>query len=272
MPIENKMLSSTIESAQKKIESRNFQIRKNLLQFDDVVNRQREIIYGQRGKVLNGEDVSDNIRSMIKDTMKAYVARYLADDVNVDDWNFTGLRDSLLGWITDETDFRYDVNDLNKLTREDIENELLKKAFEKYEAKEKQVTPPIMREMERMVLLRNVDTKWMDHIDALQDLKQGIYLRQYGQHNPVEEYRMESGEMFGEMVESIKEDTVRMLLTLNVRIEEGIKREQIAKPVTAASDSSEKKAPVQKTAKVGRNDLCPCGSGKKYKKCCGREA
>ncbi len=272
-PIEHKILTNTIESAQRKVEARNFGIRKSVLQFDDVMNRQREIIYGQRSQVLDGEDMSAFIQKMMDDVIENTVNLYISDEESRDNWNIDGLRDHFLGWITSETDLRYDYDALNQLEKTDLIETLKKLAHEKYAKREEQLTPEIMRELERVVLLRNVDQKWMDHIDAMSELKQGIYLRSYGQRDPVVEYRIEGFEMFDEMIENIRQDTLKMLYLVQVRTGEGPKREQVAKPLTAShgGDGSVKKQPVRKTAaqKVGRNDPCPCGSGKKYKKCCG---
>ena len=274
MPIEAKMLSGTIESAQSKIESRNFQIRKNVLQFDDVMNKQREIIYSQRGKVLDGEDLHDYIMNMIDEGIPATVDNYLADDEVHDDWNLTGLREYYLGWLTTKEDFRYTTQELADLSKDQVKQTLLDRAHKLYEAREKMFGSPIMRELERVVLLRNVDLKWMDHIDAMDELKRGIYLRSYAQRDPVVEYRMEGFDMFDQMIAAIREDTVRMMLTVQIRTQEEPKREQVAKPTeNTAGDGTLKKQPVRSASKkVGRNDPCPCGSGKKYKKCCGRDA
>ncbi|MEG1389047.1 MAG: preprotein translocase subunit SecA, partial [Angelakisella sp.] len=270
MPIENKMLSNTIESSQSKIEGRNFQIRKNVLQYDDVMNRQREIIYGQRKKVLDGEDVSNNISTMISDTIADTVSRYVADNEVKDDWNLDGLRDFFMGWLTAPSDLRYTTEQLEKTTKEDITQMLTERALKIHKDKEADFTSELMREIERMLLLRNVDSKWMDHIDSMEELKRGIGLRSIGQRDPIIEYRMEGFEMFEQMTESIKEDTVKQLLTVQLRRDEEVKREQVAKPTMAiGGDGSEAKRPVRAADKVGRNDLCPCGSGKKYKKCCG---
>lgn len=269
MPIENRMLSNTIESSQSKIEGRNFQIRKNVLQYDDVMNRQREIIYGQRKKVLDGEDISENIQAMIKDTVSSTVSRYVFDNDIKDDWNLDGLRDYFMGWLTAPNDLKFSTEELEKTTKEDITEMLTDRALAMYKKKEETFTANLMRDIERMLLLRNVDTKWMDHIDAMEELKRGIGLRSIGQRDPVIEYRMEGFEMFEQMTEAIKEDTVKQLMTIQIRQDQEVKREQVAKPTNASSDGSESKRPVHVGDKVGRNDPCPCGSGKKYKKCCG---
>ncbi len=270
-PIENKMLTNSIESAQRKVEGRNFGIRKNVLQFDDVMNKQRELIYGQRNKVLDGENLHDYIINMIKDLIESSVNTYLSDSDDHDTWNIDGLRDHFMGYITDETDLDFENKDLGMVEKKDIIQELTDKALNKYQAREEQFGSEIMRELERVVLLRNVDTKWMDHIDAMDELRQGIYLRSYGQRDPVVEYRLEGFDMFDEMIAAIREDTVKMLMTVQIRREEEPQREQVAKPTTESvggGDRSVKKMPVKKQ-KVGDNDPCPCGSGKKYKKCCG---
>ena len=271
MPIENKLLSNTIESSQRKIEGRNFQIRKNVLQYDDVMNRQREIIYGQRRKVLDGEDLRENIRTMAGELVGETVDRFLLDGEIKDEWNLDGLRDNFLGWVTTGEDLRYDTQALEEVTKEEIKELLQERIRERLEKREKELNPQLMRELERMILLRNVDQKWMNHIDDMEALKQGIGLRGLAQRDPVVEYRMEGFEMFDAMIASIREDTIKMLLTVQIKTGEEVKREQVAKPTTASSDGSEKAQPVRaQSKKIGRNDPCPCGSGKKYKKCCGR--
>ncbi len=271
MPIENKMISNTIESAQKKLEAQNFGIRKNVLQFDDVMNKQREIIYGQRRQVLNGEDISATMRTMLKENIEASVASFCAGEI-ADDWDFAALRRHYLGWLARETDFHYTTAQLEDLSKEQIAQVLIERGEAILEAKEKKYGSPLMRELERICLLRNVDTKWMDHIDNMDQLRQGIYLRGYGQRDPVIEYRIEGFEMFDEMIESIKEDAVRMLLTVEIRTEQPMQRTQVAKPSGDAAvpgkgvKSAGKNGPV-KVQKIGRNDPCPCGSGLKWKKC-----
>ncbi|MEG1407389.1 MAG: SEC-C metal-binding domain-containing protein, partial [Ruthenibacterium sp.] len=267
-PIENKMITNVIESAQKKLEARNFSIRKNVLQFDDVMNSQREIIYGQRNKVLQGEDVSESVRTMVHDSITDNATLYLGGDI-ADDWDFTGLRAHYLGWLTRDDDFHYAPDALGELTRENVIEILTNRAADICKAKEAKYGSLLMREIERNVLLRNVDTKWMEHIDAMDELRKGIYLRSYGQHDPVVEYRIEGFNMFDAMVESIREDTTRMLLTIELKQNQNLEREQVAKPTgeSGSSDGSTKKQPVKKGVKIGRNDPCPCGSGLKWKKC-----
>jgi len=266
-PIQQKLLTRTIESAQKKIEGRNFSIRKSVLDFDDVMSQQRMTIYNQRTMVLDGGDVSDKIRSMINDTIDEAVDTFCQGDIP-DDWNLTGLRESWAGVLTNSSDFRYGRDELNEVTRDKIKEELQKRAIELYEKREAEYTPEIMREVERVILLKNVDSKWMDHIDAMADLKQGIYLRSMGGHkDPVVEYRHEGFAMYDEMIASIREDTVRMVLTVHIRKEAPPEREQVMKPdaENAGAQTTVKKSSAEK---VGMNDPCPCGSGKKYKKCC----
>ncbi len=273
MPIETKLLTNSIESAQKKVEGRNFSIRRSVLQFDDVMNRQRELIYSQRAKVLDGENLRGYIMDMLRDNITETANLYLSDETIHDNWNVAGLRDHYLGFFTEPGDLEFTANELGGMEKKDIVDILYKKAVAKYEEKEQEIGPDRMREVERVVLLRNVDSKWMDHIDAMEELRKGIYLRSYAQRDPVVEYRIEGFDMFDEMVAAIREDTVKMLLTVRLRNpEEEPKREQVANPTTAShGDDTVKKQPVRKTAaqKVGRNDPCPCGSGKKYKKCCG---
>ena len=274
IPIENKLLTGTIENAQHKVESRNFGIRKSVLQFDDVMNRQREIIYSQRSKVLDGEDMSEYVQKMIDEVIDSAIGRYIADEDIRDNWNLDGLRGHFEGYLTTNADFRYDIDQLAVQEKDDIAQMLKDRAQAKYTEREAQFTPQIMREMERVILLRNVDTKWMDHIDAMSELKQGINLRGYGQRDPVVEYRFEGFQMFDEMIASIREDTVKMLFLFQMRKEgEEPQRVRVANPTAAShgGDGTLKKQPVRKTQaeKTGRNDPCPCGSGKKYKKCCG---
>jgi preprotein translocase subunit SecA len=266
MPIQNKLLTRTIESSQKKIEARNFSIRKNVLDFDDVMSQQRTTIYKQRGTVLEGGDVSEKIRSMIADTVDESVDTFCQGDA-ADDWNLTGLRESWSGVLTTSADFKYSNEQLNEVSREEIKDELQKRATELYEKREEEFGAEIMREMERIILLQNVDKKWMNHIDAMSDLKQGIYLRSFAQRDPVVEYRHEGFAMYDEMIASIREDTVRAVLTFQLRQNAPLQRVQVMKPDAANAGV---KTPVKKSAgeNTGANDPCPCGSGKKFKKCC----
>ena len=270
MPIEAKLLSNSIQSAQARIEGMHFEMRKNVLKYDDVMNRQREIIYSQRRRVLDGESVSDSIRKMMQEYITASVQQYLVDEKNHEEWNLDGLRDRFMGWITDENDLRYSLEELRGMSRDDIAQTLLEKAEARYEA-QRQLFGESFEEIERVVLLRNVDTLWMDHIDAMEELKRGIGLRGYAQQDPVVAYRLEGFEMFDQMIEGIKENTVKMLLTIRPRPQVEIKREQTLKPLTTGEDGTVKKIPMKADKKKpGRNDPCPCGSGLKYKKCCGK--
>ena len=273
MPIEAGMLSKTIESAQRKVEGRNFGIRKNVLQYDDVMNRQREVIYKQRDQVLNGENIRGQIITMIEQAIDTNVKRYLPEDQLHDDWDFKGLRDHYMGWLLQPNDLDFSPEELEDLDPEYVKSELLKIANRLYEQREQEFGPEIVRELERVILLKNVDTLWMDHIDAMEELQRGIRLRAYAQRDPVVEYRMEGYDMFDAMIAQIRENTARMMLTVRLQTKEEPKREEVAKPTmaTGAGDGSEEKRPMVNGKKVGRNDPCPCGSGKKYKKCCGRE-
>ena len=273
VPIENKLITNTIESAQKKLEASNFAIRKQVLQYDDVMNQQREIIYKQRQMVLNGEDISANLHEMMRQSIDDACANYLNGDTP-DDWDFAGLRRHFMNWLCLPTDFNYTTEQLNDLTREGIADELYKRGMEILTAKEAKYGAPMMRELERICLLRNVDSKWMEHIDNMDQLKQGMGLRGYGQHDPVVEYRIEGFAMFDEMVASIREDAVHMLLTIEVRQQNAQpKREQVAQPTgegAPAKPGAKGSAPVR-VQKIGRNDPCPCGSGLKWKKCTCKE-
>ena len=269
-PIEHKILSSTIESSQSRVEGRNFATRKRVLEYDDVMNKQRETIYRQRGQVLDGDDLRETIAHMVESAISDGVSRYILDDEEKENWNLQGLRVHFGGWLCSDSDFRYEGEELDRTKKQDIIDTLISRAKERLAAREEEIGSEFMRELERVVLLKNVDTKWMDHIDAMDELKRGIGLQALAQRDPVVEYRVVGSDMFDEMVSSIKEDTVKMLLTVRVRKEEAPQREQVAKPgETAGSDGTLKKEPVR-VKKVGRNDPCPCGSGKKYKHCCGR--
>ncbi len=266
MPIESKMISKTVESSQKKVEGRNFGIRKNTLQYDDVMNKQRELIYRQRNQVLEGMDLNDTILKMLDTNIDENVRNYLAGDKK-DDWNINGLREKYLGWLTVAEDF----DDINSVEVDEVIETLTERGHQRLAEKREMLGDDMYNDFQRMVLLRNVDTLWMDHIDAMDDLKQGIHLRSYAQQDPVVAFRMESYDMFDEMTATIRENTVRMLLTLIPRRREDVERKAVAK-VTATSsggDDTVKASPVRKGNKVGPNDPCPCGSGKKYKKCCG---
>lgn len=267
-PIDAKILSNSIESAQKRLEGTNFERRKNVLRYDDVMNQQRTIIYSQRREVLDGADLRDRIMKMIEGYIDEVLDRFCSSDVP-DEWNFDGLRGALYGVLCGGDDFRYDRDQLNALTRESLYQELLDRAHESYSIRETQLfTPEQMREIERIILLRNVDRHWVEHIDAMDDLMSGIGLRAYSQRDPVIEYKLEGSAMFDEMINSIREETVRALLTVAPR--EKLQRQQVmtaANATIGGEAKKEKKVPIRKE-KIGANDPCPCGSGKKYKHCC----
>ena len=273
VPIENKLITNTIESAQKKLEASNFAIRKQVLQYDDVMNQQREIIYKQRRMVLDGEDISDKLHEMMRQSIDDACTNYLNGET-ADDWDFAGLRRHFMNWLCLPSDFNYTKDQLEDLTKEGIADELYKRGMDILTAKEKKYGSKTMRELERICLLRNVDSKWMDHIDNMDQLKQGMGLRGYGQHDPVVEYRIEGFAMFDEMIASIREDAVHMLLTIEIRQQNAEpKREQIAKPTGegAPTQAGAKGAAPVRVTKIGRNDPCPCGSGLKWKKCTCKE-
>ena len=269
MPIENKLITNTIESAQKKLEASNFAIRKQVLQYDDVMNQQREIIYKQRQMVLDGEDISDKLHEMMKQSIDETCESFLSGET-ADDWDFAALRRHYLNWLCLPTDFNYTAEQLNDLKREDVAKVLYERGMSILESKEQKYGAPMMRELERICLLRNVDSKWMEHIDNMDQLKQGMSLRGYGQRDPIVEYRIEGFAMFDEMIATIREDAVHMLLTIEVRQQnQEPKREQVAKPTGegAPAQAGAKGATPVRVTKIGRNDPCPCGSGLKWKKC-----
>ena len=264
MPIDSKIVSNALESAQKKLEARNFQTRKSVLSFDDVMNTQRQTIYAQRQEILEGKDLSQSLRSMLEETVRANVAHYTVGETP-EDWNLAGLRQHYLGWLTLPTDFQYTTEQLNDLEATEISEMLITRGNRILEAKEKRYTAPVMREFERICLLQNIDRNWMDHIDDMDQLRKGIYLRSYGQKDPVVEYRLEGFEMFDAMVDRIREGTVRLLLTAELRT----RREEVLKPTATSGggDDTAANQPVKAGQKIGRNDPCPCGSGLKWKKC-----
>ena len=277
-PLDQKMLSSAIESAQKKVESRNFQMRKTVLEYDDVMNTQREVIYKQRRQVLDGEDIQGSIGSMLVSTVRC-LSGHAGERGHLDEEDFKAATAHLAGSVFTPGQ----LLDLQKKAPttpvEDLEDEMVTLAQTNYAKREEVIDAamaplmgdgkPAMRELERVVLLRVVDEFWMDHIDAMQELRQGIGLRAYGQANPVDEYKREGSDMFDDMVNAIKEETIRRLFTLRLKSNEEIRRERVAKITgeSAGSDGTVKKQPVKKVVKIGRNDPCPCGSGLKWKKC-----
>ncbi|MEE1076858.1 MAG: preprotein translocase subunit SecA [Acutalibacteraceae bacterium] len=332
MAIENRALSGIIESSQQKVEGRNFAIRKNVLQYDDVMNKQREIIYSQRDQVLNGENIKDVVIKMINDNITDTVKLYCDDNILREQWNMDSLREYYMGWVLTEDDDCLDLtlDELADMDSKKIIEILQEKATKIYEENEELLPEETMREMERVYLLKSVDTYWMQHIDDMDNLKQGIRLRAFAQKDPVVEYRLEGFDMFDQMIDSIRENTAKLCLSAPKKIaaiqsrqlaevekakqirekrikelqaakEEAImkgersdeidkeiaeeqqetvdeatvliKREQMANPTSTSGGSSEASSntTVKKSKKVGRNDLCPCGSGKKYKKCCGKD-
>ena len=271
-PIENKVLSRAIEQAQTTVESRNFQARKSVLEYDDVMNKQREIIYGQRKQVLDGMDVKGIIMGMMNGAIANLVHNAFVGTDHLDMAACRELLRSVEGVYFTKYTVRIDEAQLPSMTAEDFIDLFTQAAADFYEKKEQEITPPIMRELERVVLLRVVDEYWMEHIDAMQDLRQGIRLRAYAQTNPVDAYKKESLEMFEEMIDAMKEETVRRLYSVRLRKDEEVKRERVASGMTenVGGDGTVKKRPT-KVVKIGRNDLCPCGSGLKWKKCTCKE-
>ncbi len=272
-PIEHRMLSNAIENAQRRVEGKNFDIRKRVLQYDDVMNKQREIIYAQRKQVLDGENLKDSFLKMIDTTAESIVAAFCSETPHPDLWDWEGIKAQVMTILPNTDILDISREELEDYTREDLKEALVNEMTRLYEAKEAEVGPEMMRELERIVLLRVVDEKWMDHIDAMDQLRYGVGMRAYGQRDPVVEYKFEGFAMFEEMISSIQRDSVKLLLRMKVNREQGTpKREKVAEPVTAShGDSGPKKPTTRSTEKVGRNDPCPCGSGKKYKKCCGAD-
>lgn len=266
--IEHKMLSSAIEKAQEKIESNNFGIRKNLLEYDQVMNEQREIIYEERRRVLDGENMRDSIFHMINDYLENTVDRMIPADLDYEDWNLKELGRAIRATIPIEP---VTEDDVKGLSQKKLKHMLKERSAKAYEAKEAEFPEAEhLREIERVVLLKVIDAKWMDHIDDMDQLRQGIGLQAYGQRDPKVEYKMLGYDMFGEMTNAITEDTVRTLF--HVKIEQKVEREQVAKVTGTNKDESATRAPKKRAdKKVYPNDPCPCGSGKKYKQCCGRK-
>ena len=273
-PIEAGILSNTIENAQKRIEDNNFKRRKYVLSYDDVMNQQRTIIYGQRQSVLDDSDLSDTMMNMIRGNIKAAVASHTSEGPATE-WDFAGLRADLMGYLCTEEDFTYSEEELKSLTSEDVTDMLISRAEDRIREREELFTPERFREVERAILLRNVDTAWMDHIDAMDDLKGNIGLQAYAHRDPVTEYRMVGADMFDAMVAEIRDKTVRALLTVVPKPQQEVVRVQVAKPLTEGFEGGPKQGAKKvvltpkRSTKVGRNDPCPCGSGKKYKNCCG---
>ena len=271
-PIEHGMLAKAIESAQKKVEGNNFAIRKRLLEYDEVMNEQREIIYGERKRVLMGENLRDSIQNMIDQIIDRIVDRYIADDTPVDQWDMLGFNEGIHEVIPVKGSFMIPEDKKSTVTKDSFKDDMQKIAHRLYELKEKEINDDEkMRELERVIMLKVIDSRWMDHIDDMDQMRQGISLQSYAQKDPLIEYKYASYDMFEEMSNSIQLDTVKTLY--RVRVVTEAKREEVAKPMFTNKDDSLTAKPKQRTtAKVGRNDPCPCGSGKKYKNCCGRNA
>ena len=267
--IEHKALTNAIESAQKKIESNNYGIRKNLLEYDRVMSEQREIIYEERLRVLNGESMRDVIYKMITDITENCVDICINDDADISDWDFNELNTLLIPTIPLQP---LTPDRVKKPKKNSLKQQLKEEAVKLYEAKEAEFPEPeALRELERVILLKVIDRKWMDHIDDMDQLRQGIGLQAYGQKDPLVEYKMSGFDMFDDMIANIQEDTVRLLF--HVRIEQKVEREQVAKVTGTNKDESATNTPKKRAAaKVYPNDPCPCGSGKKYKNCCGKNA
>ena len=269
-PIDQKFLSNAIESAQSKVEGRNFQSRKYTLEYDDVMNRQREIIYDQRRKVLDGEDLKGNILSMIDDSIARSVARVAGEHKYLDTWQAEELVKRWEKIFLAPGELQYTREELDRLSPQDIQEQLEEKAHAFYAKKEADLCSDVMRELERVVLLKVVDTHWMDHIDAMHELRRGIGLQAYAQHDPIVEYKRQGFDMFDEMINEIKDDTARMIFIARIIGQSAPQREQLMKPTATSGDGTLTRQPVRKNKKPGRNDPCPCGSGLKYKKCCGK--
>lgn len=268
-PIEHRMLTNAIENSQKRVEGKNFAIRKNVLQFDDVMNTQRETIYGQRQKVLDGEDLKVYFEKMISSTIERIVDMFCSEDDYPESWDWIGLNGYMIGIIPRET-----LDDLKQTyqnyTATEIKELFIEKCLEIYKSQEETIGQEKLREIERVILLRTVDQKWMDHIDAIDQLRQGIYLRSYSQQDPVIAFKFESYKMFEDLIVSIQEDAIKAILNVKVEKKEPFKRQRVAEPTASSHGKTTANKTTKRTSdKIGRNDPCSCGSGKKYKKCCG---
>ncbi len=269
--IQHKTISSFVEKAQKKIESNNFAIRKNLLEYDRVNNEQREIMYKERRRVLDGEDMHEVILKMMKDTISSCIDIVCSDETAPEEWNMVELDNMLKETIPYKETIQLSDEEMKKGDTKKLKERLYNEAVELYGEKEKEFpSPEDMREIERIILLKVIDRKWTDHIDDMEQLKQGIGLQSLGQRDPVVEYKFAGYDMFNAMTKAIQEDTVKLLL--HVKVEQKVEREEVNKVTGTNKDDTATKGPVKKAKKIGRNDLCPCGSGKKYKNCCGRDA
>ena len=268
-PIDAKILSGAIENAQKQVESRNFQTRKSVLEYDDVMNTQRKVIYEQRAQVLGGGDLQDSIRNMLHNMIDSAIRGHMGEQKHMDAESFREATSLFRTMFLTESELNLSDEELAAQSVDELVEMVTEKATAVYAAKEEELTPIVMRELERVIMLRVVDEYWMDQIDAMNELKQGIGLRAYGQSDPVVEYKREGFEMFEQMIAAIQEETLRRLFTVRLRKDEEVKRERVAKVTSesAGGDGTVAKQPVKKAVKIGRNDPCPCGSGLKWKKC-----
>ena len=265
-PIEHSLISRSIEQAQKKVEAQHFNTRKNVLEYDDVMNQQREVIYGQRRQILHGENLRENIFFMIEKLIDHGMDLFVNEKVHAEEWDFDGLIEYATDLFAAEGDLQ--KAELENMSRDEIREDLLEAASENYDRREVLFGDENMRDLEKVVMLRVVDAKWMDHLDAMDMLRQGIGLRAYGQKDPLIEYKIEAFDMFGQMIEHIQEDIVRYIYRVNI-VTTAQAEDRLSQATTSHGDDAGPKEPVRNKATVGRNDACPCGSGKKYKKCCG---
>ena len=268
--IEHKMLSNAIENAQKRVEGKNFDIRRHVIQYDDVMNKQREVIYGERRKVLNGENLRDNYTKMIENVTDSIIKTYCGEDQYADTWDWAAIKLATEGVYVPKGSLDLTNEEKESFDKIDLKEKIVALMEERYNKQEEEIGEELMRELERVILLRVVDQKWMDHIDAMDQLKYGIGLRAYGQRDPVIEFKFEGFAMFEEMTASIHEDTVKFILNTHVQRDQVPQREKVAEPTSESHGETEEKKPVKNGDKIGRNDACPCGSGKKYKNCCGK--
>ena len=265
-PIEHSLISRSIEQAQKKVEAQHFNTRKNVLEYDDVMNQQREVIYGQRRQILHGENLRENIFFMIEKLIDHGMDLFVNEKVHSEEWDFDGLIEYATDLFAAEGDLQ--KAELENMSRDEIREDLLEAANENYDRREVLFGDENMRDLEKVVMLRVVDAKWMDHLDAMDMLRQGIGLRAYGQKDPLIEYKIEAFDMFGQMIEHIQEDIVRYIYRVNI-VTTAQAEDRLAQATTSHGEDAGPREPVRNKATVGRNDACPCGSGKKYKKCCG---
>ena len=268
-PIEQKMLTNAIENAQKQVESRNFQTRKNVLQYDDVMNTQREVIYKERRKVLDGEDLQESIQNMLHNTVENAIRGHMGEQKHMTAEDFREATAQFRNMFLKPGELELTDEELQQYDEDGLVELVVGKAKEVYAAREQEFGSPLMRELERVLMLRVVDEYWMDQIDAMNDLKQGIGLRGYAQTDPVVAYKKEGYEMFEQMIAAIQEETLRRLFLVRLRQNQEVKRERVAKVTgeSGAGDGTVQQRPQRKVIKIGRNDPCPCGSGLKWKKC-----